>query len=134
MATEVEQKRTRITSKKQTPPSYITKVEGTASKKIKTGGVDGANVGGAGGAPRGTDGANVGGIGGASQTRPTMPSAELQSATILYAGGKIQKSIHKQAWRVFRTVGDRVDKPFPWKSDADAAFQDACAWIESASR
>ena len=44
-----------------------------------------------------------------------------QNGTTLYNGGKLQCSLSRKAWRVFTTVGDRVDKPFSWKVHGTSA-------------
>ena len=52
--------------------------------------------------------------------------------TVLYHGGKMNVSLSKGAYRVFKKENDRVDKAIFWKHfpTKKAAWAAACAYID----
>ena len=61
-----------------------------------------------------------------------FPSPDPLGKPTKWGGGVIYTSASKKAWRVLETVGDRVDKAFPWgptKKSKLVAFEDACKMI-----
>ena len=67
----------------------------------------------------------------ASKGRPCMPS-NVMGTTVLYNGGKVNVSMAKEGYRVFKNQVDRVDKLFRWSHYASkgAAWSAALDWID----